>query len=505
MDYEQIRESEDRSWSLKLIDKFKSCNDESELNEIARTLQALDDYRAEKPIQEILEDCNNSPFLRSLASDILSACVTSDTESLRKCWWESGDEILMRHAIRVSTRREKELLSKIAADPEHKFYIDAIESMAFGYEEPCFQELKIRAMSHSDPAVRKAAAETLLWDQPVAAEPGLLVLADDEEDEVAEEALNALCYYSSQAVLRRLSQLKATGRKPLREMQENAFAELRQDFESSIGHLRANNPEAFREFRNWLAPVEDLFDWNEIEKHEHATDYSAPKALKLKVSAAELIEKFSDENGKWAGSRSYCHSIDYEAFSADEKSALERFFSTHIDWSVRELAGLVLAKTGCGNSLMKLLDDTVLRVRKSAAYWIRDLSKSPELAEILWEMVLDEENGGTFGIEALESYVIHESSSNSLEERLVNLALSDLRESIRMTAVCELKKLGARASIKSVLPLLKEAPLVTWTVHASILDACFALKISVPDFARLAEIDDLYVQEALAKVLSLGG
>ena len=501
MDYEQIRKSEDRSWSLKLVEKLKTCTEESELDEIVRTLQVLDDYRTEMPLQEIMEDRNNSSALRSLASDVLYNCVTTDTKALRNSWWNSGDEILMRHALRVATKSEKELVVKIANDPEHVHYIDAIEAMNFGFEEPYFQKLKIRAMSHNDPQVRRAAAEAVFWDQPIAAESGLLILANDEDDNVTEKALDALCYYSSQAVLIRLDELIKTARDPLKEMQEKALSEVTLSFATSIKYLKANSPEAFLIFKNWLRPVEHLFNWAEIDRPEEPTTLQSSLEKPMKATVQKITERFNNANGKWADRWNYVRSLDYEAFTNGDKSILETFFSSHIDWSVREQAGYVLAKLDDSKGLSKLLDDSIFCVRRSAAYWIREVSKNEEIAEKLWEITQSEETWGTYGSELLESYALHESSSVKLEKRLVELALTDPRETIRMTAICEMEKRTARACVESVLCLLKEEPLVTWSVHTSILNACSALDINVPGIEKLSQIDDLYVQEYLAKVV----
>ena len=51
-----------------------------------------------------------------------------------------------------------------------------IHARLAGIEQPRFQALKVRALSHPDPDVRATAASTLLWDEPVCAELALLRL-----------------------------------------------------------------------------------------------------------------------------------------------------------------------------------------------------------------------------------------------------------------------------------------------------------------------------------------
>ncbi len=505
MDYEQIRKSEDRSFSLILVEKLKACSDEDELEEIVHTIHKLDDYRTEQPLREIMENTENAALLRAIASDALCGCTTPDDIVLERAWWNSGDEILMRHAIRVSSRTNKELLRQIASDPVHKFYTDALESMSCRFEEPYFRQLKMNAMYSDAPSVRRTSAESLLWDQPIAAEPRLLILANDDDDEVAEEAIDVLCYCQSQATLRGLADLANSGRMPLREMHKHALEEVRSTFESSIKSMFERSPEAVPVYRQWLRPVEDLFDWDELQRPE-VHNSSQPRAredIQARLGPQEIIEWFNNADGRWADRFGFCNSLDYGALTASDKTILESFFSSHIDWSVRERGAFVLAKLDSGNSLLKLLDDPVLAVRQAASYWIREVSKDERIATRLWEVVQDDSVGGVNASEALESYVIHDSFSPLLNDKLVTLALTDQRESIVSTAVWKLKERGAKESIESVLSILSREPLITWSVHSAILEACVDLDIAVPNIEELRKIDDLHAQESLAMLVSI--
>lgn len=54
--HEQIRDEGDRSWSLRLVAQLSATFDDDELDEIVRTLQALDDYRTVPQLITLLED-----------------------------------------------------------------------------------------------------------------------------------------------------------------------------------------------------------------------------------------------------------------------------------------------------------------------------------------------------------------------------------------------------------------------------------------------------------------
>jgi len=70
--------------------------------------------------------------LRTAASDALYGCTTSDTPEQRIEWWQSGDKILMRHAVRMAEREETELIERMLVIPHMSFFWMRLESLNLG-------------------------------------------------------------------------------------------------------------------------------------------------------------------------------------------------------------------------------------------------------------------------------------------------------------------------------------------------------------------------------------
>ena len=182
-DFERIRNDIDRSYTFALIDQIKHGYLD-DLDEIIKTLEELGDPRSEDRLLSLILDGQLAESIRRAASDALGVCNTHDTIDERQLWWQSGDPILMRHAVRMAERTEEHLIESIATNPAHAFYEDAIYKLQ-SWEESRFQDLIIRALDHPQSSVRTTAAYGLLWEQPVKAERRLLEIASEEDDEAS--------------------------------------------------------------------------------------------------------------------------------------------------------------------------------------------------------------------------------------------------------------------------------------------------------------------------------
>jgi hypothetical protein len=61
-------------------------------------------------------------------------------------------------------------------------------------------------------------------------------------------------------------------------------------------------------------------------------------------------------------------------------------------------------------------------------------------------------------------------------------------------------RLGAADSLKRLLPLLRQPPGITWALHLALLEAVAGLGLPVPDLGQLRGVDNLHVQEAVARL-----
>jgi len=200
----RIRELRDRSWTSRLLEALYGA-DPAEQRAIAETLGVLSDPREVPALTAIVVSPNGPPGLRELAGHLLRGHHHERPPAdLLQRWWDRGDRVLRRHALRSMPPGSPEVL-EVAADPRHRFHADAIAELAFGYEEPAHQRLKIAALAHREPRVRIAAAEALLFDEPWAAEGALVAALEDDVAEVALAARATLVYYDSRRALRALA------------------------------------------------------------------------------------------------------------------------------------------------------------------------------------------------------------------------------------------------------------------------------------------------------------
>jgi hypothetical protein len=66
-------------------------------------------------------------------------------------------------------------------------------------------------------------------------------------------------------------------------------------------------------------------------------------------------------------------------------------------------------------------------------------------------------------------------------------------------AVRRLAELGGAEQVRQLGGLLLEPPAVTWALHIALLDAIGDLGLPTPDIGHLRQVDNLFVQEAVAR------
>lgn len=168
--HRRIRETQDRSWTFALLEHVRAgSTPDAATEETFRTLADLDDYRSTGPLTAMVENAQLPGPTRRAASQVLRVLDDTTTSARRRAWWASGDSENMAHALRLMERPEADIVVAVAGDDSHPLQSLALEAMAFGFDEPDLQPVKIRALDHPNSDVREAAADVLLWDEPVAA------------------------------------------------------------------------------------------------------------------------------------------------------------------------------------------------------------------------------------------------------------------------------------------------------------------------------------------------
>jgi hypothetical protein len=122
--FDDIRRLQDRSWSIPLVEMIERGEVE-DADEICQTIGVLEDPRLPARLLHLLEDFERPSEVRETAAEALKVCANVDTADQRQQWWQSGDFLLMRHAVRVAERTESGLLLQILTNQSSPFYVDA--------------------------------------------------------------------------------------------------------------------------------------------------------------------------------------------------------------------------------------------------------------------------------------------------------------------------------------------------------------------------------------------
>lgn len=487
-DHERIRETEDRSWTFALLDQVRSLSTpEPDRDAALRTLAHLEDYRSIPPLTALVEDNQMAEEIRQAASDVLRGFDDITTPERRRAWWASHDSMLMAHSLRLMERSEADIVTAVASDDGHPLQSVALRAMAFGFDEPAFQPAKIRALDHRDPEVREAAADVLMWDEPVAAEAALLRALSDPSADVAAAAVDTLQYYASRRVLRVLAGMLDVADDELRATAAASFGFLQGCFESMATE---GDPAVVEVLRQWMEPVRDLVSWPEEVGQRKKGGSPPSRRPRSTVSEEELLELLADPDGEWATKKATLRDVEWNALDPQAQDRLARALTAHPDPAVRDIAAAALAAWSRSADLLALTADPSFSVRKSAMYHLGLVPRDPSLAGPAWDYMTGAH--GTTAYEALQTYVAHAAPAEA-RARLVELARADQREAVVTRAISGLVDFEAAPEVESLLPLLHDTPGVTWAAHIELLHAVRALGLPLPALDDLADVDNLYL------------
>jgi HEAT repeat protein len=495
IEHERVRENQDRSWTFALLDEAGSASAlEAEQAEAFRTLAWLEDHRSVGRLTAMVEDISLPVSVRESASKALAGFDDTTTAEVRRAWWDSGDPVKMAHALRLMGRSEADIVVPVAEDGGYPLRLLALSAMAFGFDEPQFELVKIRALDHPDAEVRKAAADVLLWDEPIAAEESLLAASVDADCDVALLAIDELQYYPSRRVLRALGHLAnhADGER-LRAKAAESFEYNRGRFEHAASF---GDHKLVALLREWMQPIADLVRWHDaVRDRDEAVSSPPTRSSRVAMPEAELAALLADPDGDWGPKKRALTRVDWESYTEAERERLCDILTAHPDPAVREIAPVPLAAWSRSEELVRLTSDPSFGVRKSAMYSLGLLPRDPALADVAWAYLLP--TSGTTAHEALNTYVTHAPAADA-KERALDLARSDRRESVRRTAIACLVKLGAVPELERSVPMLRDPPGVTWAVHIEIIDGLRKLGIPAPELDHLDVVDNLDLIQSIS-------
>jgi len=331
--YHDITEKADQSWTFRLMDRLVDPDlADDELDLLVRALEAASDPRSFSVLESIVTDTNRPPCLRKAAGKILRdmdhAALDVPAEKLRR-WWREGDAELRPHALlSMKGARCPNIVEQVAAETTHSLQAAAIWRMSFWFDLPRYEAIKIAGLPHPDWQIRAAAAEVLLWDEPVAAEESLLTATYDMVGEVVAEAANTLEYYPTLQVIRRLHQLLRHTEAKVREEADDSFQSIRNRL---LNVLCGKELRVAEHIRQWLRPVWKMlaFSNEELLPDVDACVTAFPKEDQKAMPVSDLLAMLGNPDESPLVLSNCLIANEWRAYIEDECRRLRPVLLTH--------------------------------------------------------------------------------------------------------------------------------------------------------------------------------
>jgi hypothetical protein len=501
--YDGIIETADRTWTFRLLERLVAPDlADGEVGDLIGALQAVSDPRSVGPLEAVVCDTARPADVRRAASCVLRGMqyLVPDVPDARlRGWWQEGDAVLRRHALRCMDAVDcPDIVLQVATDPGHELHADALGQMEFFFDLPEHEEIKIAALAHPDARVREVAAYVLLWDEPVRAEEPLIRATGDPVPEVAAEAINTLEYYPSLKAVRCLHGLLDHPAEKVREEARESYDAIRRAF---LTRLCCRDSHVATHIGNWLQPVWEMLAFTDEELRPDKDTGAAVKRAEARgaMPVSDLLALLADRDAspRVLGDRLWDNG--WPAYGQGERRRLRPVLMAHPDPLVRERAALALEAWQDVPGLVELVRDPDLLVRKSAMYRLGQLPPTPGIADLAWEHLHRPDVVGVHATETLDTFVRHADPPVAI--RGLGWVAGDhgRREGLRVAAVDHLAGLGAAESIRQLTGLLREPPVVTWALHVALLEAAGESGLTA-DVGRLRGTDNLHVQEAIARL-----
>jgi hypothetical protein len=283
----------------------------------------------------------------------------------------------------------------------------------------------------------------------------------------------------------------------VRQEAEASFGSVRYEF---LLGLRSRDPQVARHVCCWLEPVWEILAFTDDELHPAdgqpaATRHAEPEDA---VTPPNLLGLLEDLDASPKVVQELMWGTDWQGVAA-ERGRLRGVLLGHVDQFVRERAAWAFAAWGDVDGLLDLMRDPDFCVRKAAVYNLGQLQLTPGLADLAWDHLHRHDTLGVHATETLDTFVKHADPDDAVRRLGWIVGDHGRREGLRVTAVHHLAKLGAAEQVGQLACQLLEPPAVTWALHTAMLDAIVELSLPTPDIGHLREVDNLFVQEAVAR------
>lgn len=493
-DHQQIRTTSDRTATLRLLDMVilgEPLN--TSWTDALETLRWLEDYRSIEPLRAFVENVDGPPDARTAVARTLASFDLTTTAHQRAFWWASGDQALREFSLQLMETSEADIVISVATQDDHPLQAIAIATLSFRFEHPQAQAAVVRGLQSDRNDVQLAAVSSVIWDEPLAAEPMLRDLLDSEVQEVAQAAADALQYYPSLETLACLRQKLDT---PIPVGLQQAAKYSIEFIEETIdSELDRCGQVARQELNNWASAI-----GIGSENINRDIDKPTRPATKARVDPATgvLVEALDTTVGSAIEKYQTLRSMDWSKVPVPEREMLATQTANHPDPEVRTISTVPLAQWNETALLRSLAEDDHALVRKAAMYALADVPISSDVADFALSRL--NQLSGADTTETLTTFAKHADPAQ-LCSVLFQLASDDYRFSVRHTAIRLLDEASMEAEVQSLLPLLHQPPFVNWAVHIALLETKYAKFADRDVVQQLAAIDNIHVAAAAARVL----
>lgn len=491
--HEKIRQTQDRSHTAALLKNVMTGDSSSENWSIClETLRWLEDYRTVDPLRAYIQDISHSEGLRCAVSQALASFDLTTTSAQRRSWWESTNPALREYALRLMQEPEGDLVIEVAAQDGHPLQAVAIATLSMGFEAPTFQLTKVSCLSSQRPDVLLAAVSSIIWDEPLSAEPVLRQLLSCGTEEVECRAADALQYYGSTAAL---SSLRQRSSDSMSEALTGQVAASIDFLEGTIeSELTRCGPAARSQLSQWAAEVGHL-------RELPADQQSTRRAKKPTVPFSEEVfaAALKTNSGPTSQSTGALRAIDWDSVQPGHQNNVVERLANHADPEIRMIASKPLAIWNETSRLLELAVDEHALVRKLALFALAKVPADPEVAAFTYALIAD--LPGPDMTDALSAFSAH-ADPHQRQRVLFDLAMRDSRFGVRHSAIALLDDSPADVDLKPLLDILGEPPLVNWAVHTAVLATRASQFANRADLEYLMTIDNIHVAAAAARALN---
>jgi hypothetical protein len=230
---------------------------------------------------------------------------------------------------------------------------------------------------------------------------------------------------------------------------------------------------------------------------------SAAREEPASYTTAQSAKDALEAGGFCEGRRYGLHrQIKWQEFSEEDRNTMVEYLANHESPTIRDFGVDAFFEWQMFDRLVACIDDPFFCVVRSAVYKLKSLPRDESLAPKLWKLIESGNWSSCALIELFDSFLVH-APDHGLDDLMVDLFWNDTRDRVKLRAIRTLADRERFSILESFMPYLEREPLVTWSVHAELIEQLGYWQKSEAflnlDLSRFKKVDDLCLQVILAQ------